>query len=59
MNIEKMNEISRQQNVKLGRTRKREVIRAIQQAERNLVCFGTDKAAQCGQNKCIWRDDCV
>ncbi len=33
------------------------LIRRIQQAEGNEVCFGTRKV--CPQMKCCWREDCL
>jgi hypothetical protein len=38
--------------------KKAELVRAIQQAEKNEECFETGKADVCGQDECIWREDC-
>lgn len=58
MKINAIKEIARQHNLKPGRANKGELIRAIQQAEGNLPCFGSN-GANCGQLQCLWREDCV
>jgi hypothetical protein len=35
------------------------IVRAIQRAEGNYDCFGTDKARRCEQRNCLWREDCL
>lgn len=40
------------------RMKKSEMIKAIQTAEGNKQCFGTD-AESCCQVNCCWRDDCM
>lgn len=58
MKIEEIRRIAKQRDVKTGKMKKGEIIRAIQEAEGNLVCFDTGKAAECGQANCLWREDC-
>ena len=41
-----------------GKTKKAELIRAIQQAEGNIPCFGTSNG-QCAYNDCCFLADCV
>ena len=41
-----------------GKLKKAELIRAIQLAEGNPVCFETAQAEACGQTACLWRPDC-
>lgn len=44
--------------IKTSRKSKGDVIREIQAAEGNIVCFG--KAGDhCDQHNCCWRDDCL
>jgi hypothetical protein len=38
---------------------KADLVRAIQQAEGYDACFKTGKADVCGQDACLWREDCV
>jgi hypothetical protein len=45
--------------VKTGKKGKRDLIRAIQNAEGNSPCFQSDIAPVCGVMDCLWREDCV
>ncbi|HCE46999.1 MAG TPA: SAP domain-containing protein [Lentisphaeria bacterium] len=40
-------------------SKKDELIRAIQAAEGNSQCFGTDAVKSCSQENCCWRPDCL
>lgn len=44
--------------VKTARTKKIEIIRAIQRAEGNFSCFGTSDG-YCDQAYCCFRQDCL
>ncbi|MBW1975828.1 MAG: SAP domain-containing protein [Deltaproteobacteria bacterium] len=35
------------------------IIRAIQRAEENPECFGTERVFVCGEMACLWRGDCI
>lgn len=58
MKLEEIKEIARQHDIKPGRLKKTELVRAIQTAEGNKACFASGQASQCGQSACLWRDDC-
>ncbi len=58
MKLEEIKKISKQHNIKVGKMKKAELVRAIQAAEGNDVCFETGRASGCGQANCLWRDDC-
>ena len=58
MKLEEIKEIAKQHNIKTGKMKKAELVRAIQQAENNDVCFETGQADTCGQGACLWREDC-
>lgn len=58
MRLEEIREIARQHNIKAGRMKKGELVRAIQGAEGNSQCFDTGISATCGQDCCLWREDC-
>lgn len=58
MNIYEIKEIAKQHNLKTGKANKGELIRAIQQAEGNLPCFGSNSSRECGEPDCLWRADC-
>ncbi len=58
MKLEEIKKIAKQHNIKVGKMKKAELVRAIQAAEGNDVCFETGRASGCGQANCLWRDDC-
>lgn len=59
MKFDEIKEIAKRHDIKTGRTKKSDLVRAIQQAEGNIPCFASNSAAQCGQEDCAWREDCV
>lgn len=58
MKLEEIKEIAKQHNIKVGKLKKAELIRAIQLSEGNIDCFETGQAAECGEPACLWREDC-
>lgn len=58
MKLEEIKEIAKQNDVKVGKMKKAELIRAIQLAEGNDACFEAGKVSHCGQGECLWRVDC-
>lgn len=58
MKVSEIKEIVRQRNLKVGKSTKSELIRSIQFAEGNQECFATNTPAECGQQSCVWREDC-
>lgn len=58
MKLEEIKEIAKRHNIKTGKLKKAELIRAIQQAEGNEICFETGQMESCGQEACLWRSDC-
>jgi len=58
MKLEEIKTIAKQHDIKAGRMKKADLVRAIQLAEKNDVCFETGQAAVCGQEMCLWRADC-
>jgi hypothetical protein len=59
MKLEEIKEIAKQYDIKTGKLKKVDLVRAIQQAENNEVCFETGLANNCGQDTCLWREVCV
>jgi len=58
MKLEEIREIARQHGIKTGKMKKADIIRSIQEAEGNDQCFDSGKAAVCGQDACLWRQEC-
>lgn len=59
MTLAQVKEMARDFDIKIGRMKKDELVRAIQRAEGNFDCFGTALAGVCSQENCLWRQDCL
>jgi hypothetical protein len=58
MKMQEVKEIARKRGVQTSKLNKGELIRAIQSEEGNIPCFCVGKASECGQARCLWREDC-
>lgn len=58
MNMQEIKAIAKERGIKSSNLKKRELVQAIQAAEGNEQCFGDGKAAECGQEECLWKGDC-
>ena len=58
MKLDELKEIAKKHNIKAGKMKKADLVRAIQAAEANEQCFDTGASATCGQDGCLWREDC-
>jgi hypothetical protein len=59
MKLEEIKEIAKQYNIRTGKTKKSDLVRTIQFNEGNEQCFDSGKATLCGQDTCLWREDCA
>lgn len=59
MKIDEIKAIARLHQIKIGKTKKVDLVRAIQRAEGNSPCFDSNSSKDCGQDNCLWRGDCV
>jgi hypothetical protein len=59
MKMDEIKEIAKLHNIKAGKMKKADLVRAVQLAEGNEVCFDTGKADTCLQAACLWREDCA
>jgi hypothetical protein len=58
MKVQDIRVIAQKMQIASGKMKKTELVRAIQGKEGNLQCFDTGKAGRCGQQNCLWMDDC-
>ena len=58
MNMNQVKEVAKDRGVKPGKLKKEVLIRTIQQTEGNPQCFNTQFSNLCGQENCLWREDC-
>ena len=59
MKINDIKEIAKRHNIKTTKANKVDLIRAIQLSEGNQDCFGNNGSGECGQEQCLWKEDCV
>ena len=58
MKLQEIKEIAQRLEIPVRKMTKAELVRAIQKKEQNTECFETGAAGECGQDKCLWVDDC-
>jgi hypothetical protein len=58
MKLQEIKAIAQRLEIPVRKMTKAELVRAIQKKEQNTECFETGAAAECGQDKCLWADDC-
>lgn len=58
MHINDVRKIAKRMSINTYGMGKAEMIRAIQRAEKNPECFGTDRVFVCDEMGCLWRSDC-
>lgn len=59
MNFNETRKMAKEMGINTYRLKKPDIIRAIQRAECNMACFGTERVEYCNENICLWRDDCL
>lgn len=59
MKIAEIKEIARRHRIKTTKMKKTDLIRAIQLSEGNQDCYDSDRSGECGQERCVWREDCT
>jgi hypothetical protein len=58
MKMQEIRKKAKALGIEPGKSRKADVIRAIQKAEGNTPCFGKGTTA-CPYLDCCWREDCL
>jgi hypothetical protein len=58
MNVQEIKTIARKHGIKTGTLKKADLVRAIQSTEGNEACFDSGRATTCGQERCLWKEDC-
>ena len=59
MKLSDIKELALSMGVKPGKLGKAELIRTIQKSEGNFDCFAVGFSDECGQDACLWREDCL
>lgn len=58
MNMNQVKDVAKDRGVRPGKLKKEDLIRAIQAQEGNPTCFNSNFSQACGQEECLWREDC-
>jgi hypothetical protein len=58
MNMTEIKKYAKGKGVNPGQLKKAELIRAIQAAESNPTCYGSDRKFYCPETNCLWEKDC-
>ena len=58
MTFVEIKDIARERGIRISGVKKAEIVRAIQAQEGNEPCFATGRAADCGQQRCLWIKAC-
>ncbi len=59
MRFQQIQVMAKDMGIKASNMKKTDLIRAIQKAEHNIECYGTQRVATCQEEECLWRSDCV
>ena len=58
MTVKEIQAIVKKMGLKAGKMKKVDLVRMIQAAEGNTLCFQTGAVSTCGQENCLWLSDC-
>ncbi|MFO7985044.1 MAG: Rho termination factor N-terminal domain-containing protein [Desulfatiglandaceae bacterium] len=59
MKLNDVRKMAKGLDINTYRMKKADMIRSIQYAEHNIPCFGTERMADCREDSCLWRTDCM
>ena len=59
MQFNEIRKMAKDLGVSTYKMKKMDIIRAIQNAENNIPCYGTERVDYCGEEGCLWRVACL
>lgn len=59
MKVKDIQVVAKTMKLKVGKLNKMQLIRRIQEEEKNNQCYATPEVVSCEQNECLWRSDCL
>jgi len=59
MRFQDIQKMAKNMNININKMKKTDMIRAIQKAESNIACYGTERIEHCHEEACSWRKDCL
>jgi len=58
MRFQDIRKMAKSMDVNTYGMKKMDVIHAIQGAENNIECYGTERVESCNEHECLWKSDC-
>lgn len=59
MHIQDIRQMAKAMQINTFHMKKKDIVRAIQDKEQNIPCFGTGRVQYCEEDICLWREDCL
>jgi len=59
MKMDDIKKIAKNMGLNVAKLKKQNLIQLIQETEGNIACYATAAVSSCGQEQCLWREDCV
>jgi DNA-binding IscR family transcriptional regulator len=59
MRFQEIRKMAKDVGISTHRMKKTDIVRAIQGAEDNVECYGTERVDICQEPSCLWRSDCL
>lgn len=59
MRFHDIQKMAKGMDINTYRMKKTDIIRAIQRAENNIECYGTERIGSCPEEACLWKSDCL
>ncbi len=59
MLFQEIRQMAKAMDINTYQMKKVDMIRAIQDKEKNIPCFGTERVDFCAEGDCCWRPDCI
>ncbi len=58
MKFQEVKKLARSMDINTHRMKKAAIVLAIQRAESNIDCYGSERVGSCQEDACLWRSDC-
>jgi hypothetical protein len=59
MRFQEIQKMAKGMGIRSLKMKKADLIRAIQRAENNIECYGTQRGENCQEMACLWKSDCL
>ena len=59
MRFQDLRKMANDMDINTYKMKKVDIIHAIQTAENNIDCYGTERVDSCQEQACLWKNDCL